>query len=71
MGNPNVTIADPELVYVPPSQQSCQRPVAKPGEPLIPDEDAVAAPKVGSTSPAPIEQSGAKAPAKPSPSSNK
>jgi hypothetical protein len=36
MGKPNVSIADPALVYVPPSQQGCQVPVPKPGE-LLPE----------------------------------
>jgi len=36
MGKPNVSTADGDLVHVPPSQQSCQGPVPKPGEPLVP-----------------------------------
>lgn len=35
MGQPNVSIADGEVVHVPPSQQTCQGPVPKPGEPLV------------------------------------
>lgn len=35
MGKHNVSIADPETQVVPPSQQSAQGPVPKPGELLV------------------------------------